>query len=55
MPNFGSPVIDVGNNASGATVDQRGPGFPRIRGPLPDIGAIEFNLSDEIFANGFDP
>jgi hypothetical protein len=55
MPNFGSPVIDVGNNASGATVDQRGPGFPRIRGPLPDIGAVEFNLSDEIFANGFDP
>jgi hypothetical protein len=36
-------------------VDQRGPGFPRIRGPLPDIGAVEFNLSDEIFANGFDP
>jgi hypothetical protein len=54
MPNFGSPVIDVGNNASGATVDQRGVGYPRIVGPAPDIGAVEFDLSDEIFANGFD-
>jgi len=54
MPNFGSPVIDVGNNESGATVDQRGPGFPRILGPAPDIGAVEFNLVDEIFADGFD-
>ena len=54
MPNFGSPVIDFGNNVSGATVDQRGPGYPRILGALPDIGAVEFDLSDEIFANGFD-
>ncbi|WP_300616904.1 choice-of-anchor Q domain-containing protein [Dokdonella sp.] len=54
MPNFGSVVIDAGNNASGATVDQRGTGFPRIRGPAPDIGAVEFNLPDLIFRNGFD-
>ncbi len=54
MPNFGSPVIDFGNNVSGAMVDQRGPGYPRILGALPDIGAVEFDLSDEIFANGFD-
>jgi len=54
MPNFGSPVIDFGNNVSGATVDQRGPGYPRILGALPDIGAVEAKLSDEIFANGFD-
>ncbi|HEX5124964.1 MAG TPA: choice-of-anchor Q domain-containing protein [Rhodanobacteraceae bacterium] len=54
MPNFGSPVIDVGNNESGVTVDQRGSGFPRILGPQADIGAVEFDLSDEIFANGFD-
>jgi hypothetical protein len=54
MPNFGSPVIDFGNNVSGATVDQRGPGYPRMLGALPDIGAVEFDLSDEIFANGFD-
>lgn len=55
MPNFASPVIDFGNNVSGATVDQRGPGYPRILGALPDIGAVEFDLPDEIFANGFDP
>jgi hypothetical protein len=54
MPNFGSPVIDFGNNVSGAAVDQRGPGYPRILGAQPDIGAVEFDLSDEIFANGFD-
>ncbi|MGH2548509.1 MAG: choice-of-anchor Q domain-containing protein, partial [Thermomicrobiales bacterium] len=54
MPNFGSPVIDFGNNVSGATVDQRGAGFPRILGALPDIGSVEFDLSDKIFANGFD-
>ena len=54
MPNFGSPVIDFGNNVSGATVDQRGSGYPRILGALPDIGAVEFDLPDEIFANGFD-
>lgn len=54
MPNFGSPVIDFGNNESGVTVDQRGTGYPRILGPQADIGAVEFDLSDEIFANGFD-
>ncbi len=54
MPNFGSPVIDFGNNVSGATVDQRGPGYPRILGAEVDIGAVEFDLPDEIFANGFD-
>lgn len=55
MPNFGSPVIDVGNNVSGATNDQRGSGYPRIRGAQADIGAIEFNLADSIFDDGFDP
>ncbi|HEY6940931.1 choice-of-anchor Q domain-containing protein [Dokdonella sp.] len=54
MPNYGSPVIDVGNNASGATVDQRGSGHPRVLGPAADIGAVEFDLPDSIFANGFD-
>ena len=54
MPNYGSPVIDVGNNASGVTVDQRGTGHPRILGPQADIGAVEFDLPDLIFANGFD-
>ncbi len=55
MPNYGSVVIDAGNNASGATVDQRGTGHPRIFGPAADIGAVEFDLADLIFANGFDP
>jgi len=54
MPNYGSAVIDVGNNASGVTVDQRGSGHPRILGPAVDIGAVEFDLPDSIFANGFD-
>ena len=54
MPNFGSPVIDAGNNVSGATVDQRGTGYARIIGPFPDIGSVEFTLVDEIFADGFD-
>ena len=54
MPNFGSPVIDFGNNVSGAEEDQRGQGYPRILGAGPDIGAVEFDLADGIFANGFD-
>jgi hypothetical protein len=55
MPNYGSVVIDAGNNASGVTVDQRGTGYARILGPAADIGAVEFTLADGIFANGFDP
>jgi hypothetical protein len=54
MPNFGSAVIDAGNNVSGVTVDQRSTGFPRILGTGPDIGAVEFDLADSIFSNGFD-
>ncbi|HEU4662499.1 MAG TPA: choice-of-anchor Q domain-containing protein [Dokdonella sp.] len=49
-----SPAIDVGNNASGATTDQRGSGFPRVIGSGPDIGAFELDLSDVIFPDGFD-
>ncbi len=54
MPNFGSPVIDVGNNVSGASTDQRGTGSPRVRNGTADIGAIEFDLPERIFRNGFD-
>jgi hypothetical protein len=46
-----SPAINHGNDASGSLYDQRGPGFPRVIGPLADIGAVE---SDVIFSNGFD-
>src|SRR5262249_4693172 len=41
---FGSPAIDVGDNAlvpAGVTTDQRGPGFERFVGTV-DIGAFEF-------------
>lgn len=48
-----SVAIDVGNNNAGAFYDQRGPGFPRGFGGLPDIGAYELN-SDVIFDDGFD-
>jgi adhesin HecA-like repeat protein len=36
-----SPAIDMGNNAAGLAYDQRGPGFPRVKGPRADIGAYE--------------
>ena len=48
----GSPAIDHGD-AGTFTVDQRGPGFPRVLGAGADIGAYEVD-PDRIFANGFD-
>lgn len=48
-----SPALDQGNNSSGSTTDQRGPGYPRTLGLTTDIGAFERN-PDTIFANGFD-
>lgn len=36
-----SPAIDRGNNSAGLTCDQRGPGFPRVKGAQADIGAFE--------------
>ena len=36
-----SPAIDMGNNAAGLAYDQRGAGFPRVKGPQADIGAYE--------------
>jgi len=52
-----STAIDAGANGFALQYDQRGPGFPRVNGPNPDIGAFETGTlaTDEIFANGFDP
>jgi len=51
----GSPAIDAGNNVANLSTDQRGLGFTRVGGALPDIGAFEIQGNDDIFANGFDP
>ncbi|HEY0504662.1 MAG TPA: choice-of-anchor Q domain-containing protein [Lysobacter sp.] len=37
-----SPAIDRGNNVFNRQYDQRGPGFPRVKGVRADIGAVEF-------------
>jgi hypothetical protein len=37
----GSPALDAGNNVGGLATDQRGPGYPRVVGSAPDIGAFE--------------
>jgi hypothetical protein len=36
-----SPAIDMGSNVGGLETDQRGPGFPRVKGGRADIGAFE--------------
>jgi len=36
-----SPAIDTGSNPAGLHYDQRGPGFPRVKGAHTDIGAYE--------------
>ena len=36
-----SPALDRGSNVLGREYDQRGPGFPRVKGPAADIGSIE--------------
>lgn len=41
LPASGSPVINRGNNVLGLSFDQRGDGFPRVKGTRADIGAVE--------------
>jgi hypothetical protein len=41
MPLADSPALERGSNPLNRDYDQRGPGFPRIRGAFPDIGAVE--------------
>lgn len=37
----GSPCINAGTNPAGLTIDQRGPGYPRVTNGAPDMGAYE--------------
>ena len=49
----GSPAIDLGNDGSSLTADQRGIGFSRVVGAKADIGAYERQTDDdEIFYAG---
>jgi hypothetical protein len=41
MPAADSPALDRGINPLNCQYDQRGPGFPRVKGGFPDIGAVE--------------
>jgi hypothetical protein len=41
MPYADSPALDRGINPLNQPYDQRGPGFPRVKGGFPDIGAVE--------------
>lgn len=41
MSHADSPALDRGSNPLDVRYDQRGSGFPRVKGGLPDIGAVE--------------
>jgi hypothetical protein len=41
MPLADSPALERGSNPLNRVYDQRGPGFPRVKGAFPDIGAVE--------------
>jgi hypothetical protein len=41
LPLAGSLAIDDGHNVYNRSFDQRGPGFQRVLGAAPDIGAVE--------------
>jgi hypothetical protein len=52
-----SPAVDTGIQLLDFEFDQRGPGFPRLFGTSPDIGAFEFGpmeLGDRIFSDQFE-
>ena len=51
---FDSPAIDMGNDNAAVSYDQRGPGYSRTIGANADIGAFEVDITDRIFADGFD-
>ena len=41
LPLADSPAIDAGNNLPLFGNDQRGSGFPRVKGAATDIGSVE--------------
>lgn len=41
MPQSDSPVLGQGSNLLDRAYDQRGPGFPRVKGGAVDIGSVE--------------
>ena len=51
-----SPAIDMGNNQTAASFDQRGSGYARTFGASPDIGAVEWggHADERIFNSGFE-
>ncbi len=49
----GSPAINAGNNTRNYPTDQRGEGFSRVLGGVPDMGSYEVD-PDRIFVDGFD-
>ncbi|MBL8963808.1 MAG: right-handed parallel beta-helix repeat-containing protein [Phycisphaeraceae bacterium] len=48
----GSPAINAGRSSEGLATDQRGAGFPRLRGTRIDIGSFEFSAPPVIGALG---
>jgi CSLREA domain-containing protein len=52
LPLPGSPAIDAVACDIPPGTDQRG--IPRPQGELCDIGAVEFNVSDRVFGDGFE-
>jgi hypothetical protein len=53
----GSPALDAGANPAAFDNDQRGPGFDRVIGTAPDIGALELQdgESEFLFRDAFEP
>lgn len=50
----GSPAFGNGNNNANLATDQRGSGFARTVNGATDIGALQQQQRDVVFANGFD-
>jgi len=55
---YTSPCKNKGSNPSGALYDERGPGYPRVVGTAPDIGAFEIQPPPKptlFIGDGVDP